>query len=174
VAEQAAVADLGPPATVARAFASELATMQARRTLLAFLITGPLVGVWWLLVFAPHPWPPSPDTLWAAVPILPLIGAGVATAVIILSTTGSLIRWLPEAGPRRALLAATGVAIGCLAGDLVVLSTLAARVFATDWHPALALAAAAIVASLIRIPFAGWAVLDCGRSLRRLRMHATP
>jgi hypothetical protein len=169
-AEQAAVAELGPPVTVARAFAPELAIHHARRTLLAFLISGPLVGMWWWRLVAPHPWPPSPQSLEAALPVLPLIGAAVVAAVLVLGTTGSLIRWLPEATPERALRAAIGVAIGCLVCDVVVLSTLAARVVAAAWHPPVALAGIAITASLLRLPFAWSAAVSCGSSLRRLRL----
>lgn len=169
-AEAAAVAELGAPVTVARAFAPELAVRHARRTLAAFLISGPLVGIWWWHLFAPHPWPPSPQSLWAALPILPLAGAAVATAVIVLGTTGSLIRWLPEATPERALRAATGVAIGCLICDVVVLSTLAARVAAEALHPPVGLAALAITASLLRLACASSALAGCRSSLRRLRL----
>jgi hypothetical protein len=170
VAEETAVAELGPPVTVARAFAPELAIRHARRTLVAFLISGPLVGIWWWRLFAPHRWPPSPRSLWAGLPILPLVGAAVATAVIVLGTTGSLIRWLPEATPERALRAATGVAIGCVICDVVVLSMLGARVAATAWHPPVALAALAIIASLLRLACASSALLGCRSSLRRLRL----
>jgi len=61
----------------------------------ALLIIGPLVGLWWLLLLAPRPWPPGPGVLWAASPDLPLVGVAVAAAVVILASTGSLIRWLP-------------------------------------------------------------------------------
>jgi hypothetical protein len=169
-AERAAVAALGPPATVARAFAPELAIRHARRTLLAFLISGPLVGIWWWRLLAPDPWPPSPASLWAALPILPVIGAAVAAAVMVLGTTGSLIRWLPEAGPGQALRTATGVAIGCLVCDVVVLATLTVRVLTAGWHPPVALAAIAIIASLVRVPVAWSAAVDCRRSLRRLQL----
>jgi hypothetical protein len=169
-AEQAAVAELGPPITLARAFAPELAIRHARRTLFAFLISGPLVGIWWLRLFAPAPWPPIPESLWAALPVLPLIAAAVVAAVLVLGTTGSLIRWLPEAAPERALRAATGVAIGCLTCDVVVLSMLAARVAAAAWHPPVVLAAIAVTGSLLRLPFAWSAAVSCGSSLRRLRL----
>ena len=135
LAARAAITELGSPTTVAEAFAPELATTQARHTLLAFLITGPLVGLWWLLLLAPQPWPPRPGVLWAAIPALPLIGVAIAAAVVILATTGSLIRWLPESTPQRALLGAAGVAIGCVLDDLTVLAILAARSLATTWQP---------------------------------------
>jgi hypothetical protein len=61
------------------------------------------------------------------------------------------------------------VAIGCLVCDVVVLSTLAARVAAAAWHPPVALAAIAVSASLLRLPVAWCAAVSCGSSLRRLR-----
>lgn len=39
----------------AEAFADELSTASARRMLGWFVITGPLVGMWWLLLLQPHP-----------------------------------------------------------------------------------------------------------------------
>jgi len=167
-AASAAVAKFGSPATVAAALAPELATIQARRTLFALLITGPLVGVWWLLLLVPQTWPFRPVTLLAAIPVLPLIAVAVAAAAIILATTGSLIRWLPESTPYRALLAASAVALGCVLGDLTVLATLFARSLTTTWQPTLALAVVAVTGSLIRIPFAWRALLRCRRTLRLL------
>lgn len=168
-AARTAVAEFGSPTTVAEALAPELATSQARRTLFAFLITGPLVGVWWWLLLASSPWPSHPGTLLAAIPVLPLIAVAVATAAVILATTGSLIRWLPESTPYRALLATAAVALGCLFGDLTVLATLAIRSLTTPWQPALALAVAAVTGSLIRIPFAWRALLRCRRTLKLLK-----
>lgn len=175
LAAQAAVADLGSPARIAEAFAPEFATIQARSTLLAFLITGPLVGVWWLLLLAPEPWPPRPGVVWAAIPALPLIGVAIAAAVVILATTGSLIRWLPESAPQRALLGTAGVAIGCVLGDLTVLVTLVARSLATTWQAPTALALVAVAGSLIRIPLACLAVIRCRHTSKRLsRIGRTP
>jgi hypothetical protein len=175
LAVRTALAELGSPTTVAEAFAPELATTQARHTLLAFLITGPLVGLWWLLLLAPQPWPPRPGVLWDAIPALPLVGGSIAAAVVILATTGSLIRWLPESTPQRALLGAAGVAIGCVLGDLSVLAVLAARSLTTTWQPPLALAAMAVAGSLIRIPLAWRALLRCRRTRKYLnRIGRTP
>lgn len=168
LAARAAVAELGPPSMVAEAFAPELATTQARRTLLALLITGPLVGLCWLLLLAPHSWPARPEALWAAIPALPLIGVAVAAAAVILASTGKLIRWLPESTPGRALLGTAGVALGCVLGDLTVLATLVARSLATTWQPPLALATVAVAASLIRIPLAWRAMLRCRHSMKYL------
>jgi hypothetical protein len=55
-AADAALGGFGTPAEVAAAFAGELAVAYARRTLAWFLVTGPLVGIWWLLLLQPQPW----------------------------------------------------------------------------------------------------------------------
>lgn len=139
------------------------------------MITGPLVGVWWLLLLAPEPWPPRPGILWAAIPALPLIGVAIAAAVVILATTGSLIRWLPESTPQRALLGTAGVAIGCVLGDLTVLATFAARSLATTWQPPLTLVVVAVAGSLIRIPLAWLAFIRCRHTSKHLnRIGGTP
>ena len=58
---------------VADAFAGELATAYARRTIALYVITGPLVGIWWLLLLRPDPWRAGLIALLAAIPVLPLI-----------------------------------------------------------------------------------------------------
>ena len=65
------------------------------------------------LVVAPAPSRPlahRPNRILAAIPVIPLIIVAIATAVGTLATTGRLMRWLPETGPRRAggTLATTG------------------------------------------------------------------
>ena len=169
LATKSALAELGDPTTVARAFAPELATIQARRVLFAFLITGPLVGGWWLVLLAPDIWPPSPQAWWAAIPVLPLVAVAIAAAVAILATTGSFIRWLPESNPLRALHVARGVGIGCLVVDLTVIGIFAARSSTTHWQPALPLLAGAFAASLIRITGTLLAIIRCGGTIGNLR-----
>lgn len=164
-AAQAAVDDLGSPTTVAAAFSGELATRLARRTLWTLLLTGPLVGIWWFLLFAPAPWSPQLGILIAAIPVLPLIAAAIGTAIIAIGTTGSLIRWLPEATPKRALSAAIAVALACILGDLTMLAILALRsaTGTAESFPA-ALAIIAITASAIRLPGSAWFIRRCLRA----------
>jgi hypothetical protein len=80
-AADAAIHGFGTPAEVAAAFAGELAIAYARRTLAWFVVTGPLVGIWWLLLLQPQPWHTGPAALLAAIPVLPLIGVAVAVTL---------------------------------------------------------------------------------------------
>ena len=117
-----AIAEFGAPPVVAQAFAGELATAYARRAVTWYIATGPLVGVWWLLLLKPHPWRTGVIALVSAIPVLPLIVVVIATAAGTIATTGRLIRWLPEASPRRALSAVTMVAALVLVSDLTVIA----------------------------------------------------
>jgi hypothetical protein len=145
-AELDAVAQFGTPRAVASAFADELTTAYARRTLAAYIATGPAVGVWWLLLLQPHPWRGGPIALLVAIPVLPLVAVAIATAAGTLAATGRLIRWLPEAHPRRALTAVSMTAALVLAVDAAVI------LICLRSGPALRpLVVLAITASLIRI-----------------------
>jgi hypothetical protein len=149
-AARAAVHRFGAPEVVAAAFAGELATVRARRTVWGFLGTGPLVGVWWLLTFVPRPWAAGPGTVWAAIPVLPVIVAAVLAAVAMLAATGPAARWVPAASPYRAVTMASGIAVACIGGDLAALGTLGSRLLADRPLPWV-LAGVAVTASLIRI-----------------------
>lgn len=147
-ADQAAatvITEFGSPDVVAAAFAGELATGYARRTLSTYVATGPLVGIWWLLLLRPDPWHAGLVALLTAIPVVPLIAAGLATAAGTLATTGRLMRWLPESGPGRALTATATVAGLTLAGDLLIIGVAAHAAALT--RP---LAVIATAASLIR------------------------
>jgi hypothetical protein len=161
-ATAAAIAQFGDPRAVAAAFGGELATAYARRTIAQYLVTGPLVGIWWLLVLLPHPWPSGLVALVAAIPVLPVIVPAVVMGAGTIATTGRLMRWLPETGPRRALAATTAVAALALIGDLILLATVG-----LSGVPLRSVAAVAVAASLARMA-ASAVVL---RQARRLR-HA--
>jgi hypothetical protein len=145
-AAQAAIAEFGTPDAVADAFAGELATAYARRTIALFILTGPLVGIWWLLLLQPHPWRTGLVALLVAIPVIPLLPLAIAAAAAALATTGRLIRWLPESSPRQALTATIAIAGAVLLADLTVLA-----VYAGSNISAQPLAALAITASLLRI-----------------------
>jgi len=145
-AAKAAIAEFGTPDAVAAAFGGELATAYARRTIAIFILTGPLVGIWWLLLLQPHPWRTGLIALLVAIPVIPLLPIAIATAATTLATTGRLMRWLPESTPRRALNATLAIAALVLLADLTVIA-----VYAGSNMPAQPLAALAITASLLRI-----------------------
>jgi hypothetical protein len=145
-AEKDAIAEFGTPHAVAHAFAGEMATAYARRTIAFYIITGPLVGIWWVLLRQPHPWRTGHIALLLAVPVLPLIVVAIATAATTLATTGSLIRWLPETGTRRAMVAATAIAGLVVASDITMIV-----IYAGSAIPPQPLAIMAVAASLIRI-----------------------
>jgi hypothetical protein len=169
---EAAVADEGPaaitrfgaPTAVASAFAAELSIAYARRALALYVATGPLVGIWWLLLLHPHPWQGGIVALVAAIPVIPLAAAGLATTATTFATTGRLMRWLPEAGPRQALTAVQAVAALAIASDLAIITA-----YLRSGAPMRSLAAVAIAASLIRIG-CGLATAHRAGALRR---HAT-
>jgi hypothetical protein len=146
----AAIAEFGDPATVARSFATELATASARRIIATFIATGPLVGIWWLLLLHPAPWRSGVLAALIAIPALPLIALAIATAAGTFATTGRLMRWLPETPASKALTAAMAIATLCLATDLTVLGVLSAHL-ATGWRQSVPLIAVAATASMLRI-----------------------
>jgi hypothetical protein len=145
-AAAAAITQFGSPCTVADAFAGELTTAYARRTIAWFIATGPLVGICWLLLLHPSPWRTGLIALVAAIPVIPLIIAAMATAGGTLATTGRLIRWLPETGPRDALAATIAVGMLCMIIDLTMISMI--MVSAAPPRPLMIIA---IAASLTRI-----------------------
>jgi hypothetical protein len=157
----AAIAEFGPPAVVAAAFARELLIESARRAGLALLGGGPVVGVLWVLA-APGTglaWPQRILATLAAVPGYPLVLALVVpAAVVTVAAAGRL-------GPRLRLpaVAAVQVAIiGCIAGDVLLLSTVL-HAAPTGWA-----ATAAAAASGVRLTAAALA----WRRVARLRAAA--
>lgn len=162
-----AIAQFGPPEAVAAAFAGELATGFARRTLITYVATGPLVGIWWLLLLRPDPWHTGLAALLAAIPVLPLVGVAVVTAAGTLATTGRLMRRLPEASPRRALVATLAVAGLTAAGDLLIIG-----VAARSGALAGPLAGLAVAAGLARLGYGGRTLTQAAALLRRLTRAA--
>ena len=80
------------------------------------------MGIWWLLLLHPNPWRTGLIAFLAAIPVIPLIIAAIATAGGTLATTGRLMRWLPETGPRRALAATIAIAMLCMIIDLTMIT----------------------------------------------------
>jgi hypothetical protein len=145
-AAAAAITQFGTPQAVADAFGGELTTAYARRTIAWFIATGPLVGIWWLLLLHPSPWRTGLIAFMAAIPVIPLIIATIATAGGTLATTGRLMRWLPETGPRRALAATIAIAMLCMIIDLAMITMI--MVSGAPTRPLMIIACAA---SLTRI-----------------------
>jgi hypothetical protein len=145
-AATAAIVQFGAPQAVADAFGGELATAYARHAIVWFIATGPLVGVWWLLLLDAVPWRSGPAALFAAIPVLPLIAVAIAAAAGTVATTGSLMRWLPETGPYRALTATIAIAALCLVGDLTMIT-----MFLASGVPTRPLATVALAVSFTRV-----------------------
>jgi hypothetical protein len=156
-AAAAAINQFGSPDAVADAFAGELTTAYARRTIASFIATGPLVGIWWLLLLHPSPWRTGLIALVAAIPVIPLIIAAIAAASGTLATTGRLMRWLPETGPRRALSATIIIAMLCVIIDLTMITVI--TVSGAPTRPLMIIACAAsltrIVCSITTVRHAG-------------------
>ena len=142
----AAIRQFGDPQAVADAFAGELATGYARRTIAWYIATGPLVGIWWLLLLQPHPWSDGLVALLAAIPVLPVVALVIATAAGTFATTGRLMRWLPEASPHKALAATAAISTLCVISDVTMIT-----IFAVSAVPVRPLAVLAVAGSLTRI-----------------------
>ena len=158
-----AIDEFGHPSAVAQAFDAEMAIADARRIIGAFIVTGPLVGIWWLLLLHPaRPWHTGAAALLAAIPVIPLIPVGVVAAAATFAATGRLIRWLPEARPQTALAAAAAIAALVLACDITIL--------AVGWGQVAGqrLGLVAATASLIRIAGTFIALRRCARWRHRL------
>ena len=167
-AATAAISEFGDPTTIAGSFADELTTASARRTIAAFILTGPLVGIWWLLLLHPAPWRSGVLAALIAIPALPLIPVAIATAAGTFATTGRLMRWLPETTATRALTAATAIAAICVAADLTVLGVLTAHLATGRQYP-VPLIAVAATASIVRIAAATAAIRSTRSRRNRLR-----
>jgi hypothetical protein len=153
-AAAAAIARFGTPELVADGFAGELAISYARRAIGWFLATGPLVGAWWLMLLNPEPWRTGVAGLVTAIPVVPLIAVAIVMAGGTVVTTGGLMRWVPETGPHRALVAASAIALLCIIGDATMITVFLVH---GGMHggvhggPAGLLGAAAVTASVTRI-----------------------
>lgn len=161
-AVDAAIAQFGTPQAVAAGFAGELTTASARLTIAWYIATGPLVGIWWLLLLQPHPWRVGVLGLLAAIPILPLIAVAIAAAAGTFATTGRLIRWLPEASPERAASVAIAIAALAVVGDLAVIT-----LYLQSDASLRPLAFLAIGSSLVRIGCSVIALFHASRMRRR-------
>ncbi|MFC4951004.1 permease prefix domain 1-containing protein [Pseudonocardia sp. GCM10023141] len=161
-AVRAALAEFGAPSVMASGFVGELAGSRARRTVAAYLGSGPLVGMLWLLTLAPAGWwRHGPAALWGAIPPAPVIGLACVVGVLVLAGTGRGSRWLPLP-PGQIVAGALIVVVVAVLGDLFML----ARVAAAGPVASTTIAVLAVTASIIRLGFSIPVVAGCLR-LRR-------
>ncbi|HEV7182864.1 MAG TPA: hypothetical protein VGN33_00085 [Leifsonia sp.] len=172
-ASEAAIEEFGPARVTAHAFAGELGTARARRIVLAFLVTGPLVGIWWLFLLFPQPWRFDPQSLWRTVPVLPLVVVGIGAGLAVIAMTGHLTRWVPMAEPEVALSIAAALTMICALGDVIVLTILAANITTGHLTAPVALASIAAAASTARLALASVACYRCLRARVQLRRVQT-
>jgi len=163
-AQVAAVAQFGNPQEVAEAFGGELATTYARRAVATYIATGPLVGIWWLLLLQPDLWRTGPIATIAAIPVLPLIAIAIAVAGGTLATTGRLMRWLPETSPRGAAAATIAVAGVSVVADLTMIGLIAASATTSAL-----LAIVAVASSVTRIACSAAVLHQATRMIRSRR-----
>jgi HAAS domain-containing protein len=167
-ATAAAIAEFGDPRMVAKAFAPELAAVQARRVAIGLLITGPLVGSAWIAAVAFNALPPWRYELTGPWLALPLAGLALTVACPALGltvvATGRLGRRLDGGFARRPALPPTAAAVAGLAAvlaDLTLLAIAGGQALAAPrlqiWAPVIVAASA----SLIRITLAGRAARRC-------------
>jgi hypothetical protein len=166
-AARAAVDEFGEPAAIATAFAAELAARQARRTAVALIGTGPLVGLLWGAAMASshllaHPAQPGPPWTWPQLPVAlrmvcallaAVLVVGVPAGLFAVAATGRVSRWLPRPA-RHARLAPTAAAtlgVAALAADVIVLTTVSTMAIVTPGRLVWAPAIVAALASLTRL-----------------------
>lgn len=162
-AARAAVAEFGDPDTVAASFRGELTARAARRTGLALLVSGPLVGLAWLGAIVPPLWPPRPVDLLGAHPLFVVaLAVAVPAALLAVAATGPLGRRLPGHRPPAVLAAAA--AIACAVGDGLLLVGLLGAALAAPVVPGWPVGALATALSLARLGLAAVAAHRCLRA----------
>jgi hypothetical protein len=149
-AARAAVADFGEAPALACALSAELAGSTAHRVGLGLLLTGPLVGLAWLVAFVHGggDWAAEVVRVLSWVPAYPLLLASVVPTAVLATVagTGRATRWLPLQ-PRQAATAAAFAAAGCSALDAALLTHTAVAALTGTTLPPLAVAAAALSAA---------------------------
>jgi hypothetical protein len=166
-AVQAAIDEFGDPARVADGFRTEIAAGIARRSAVAMLVTGPLVGVLWIVtaiasrVAPQHQWADLSPGLQVGLPMV-AIAAGITAggALFGIAATGRLTRWLP-ALPRRAPAAAAVAGFGAVGADALGLALLGVQLATAAGTLSPWPAAAAAAASIVRLMFARHAARRC-------------
>jgi hypothetical protein len=169
-AVSAALHEFGSPAALASGFAGELAVVRARRTTLAYLTTGPLIGLSWLAVIvSTRWWQRDPITLLHAIPVLPLIAVAAITGILVLAATGPIGNRL-RAPERHGLTGALVIIAAASLADVIMLAT-AAHLVQTAAQTVIAVA---ITASTARLTAGTTAMTHCLRSHRTLTSARQP
>jgi len=167
-AVQAAIDEFGDPARVADGFRAEIAASLARRCAVAVLVTGPLVGMLWIITAVAshvppqhHQWADLSPGLQVGVPLI-AIAAGVTAcgALFGIAATGRLTRWLP-ALLRRAPAAAAVAGFGAVGADALGLALLGVQLATAAGKLSPWPAAAAAAASIVRLMLARRAARRC-------------
>jgi hypothetical protein len=168
VAARIAVAEFGDARSLAAGFASELAAAAAHRIGLGLVVSGPVVGTVWVAAYAARSglgWWEQLAALRSALPVYALILAVTVPAAVLAAVAGSgRLSCSVPVGMRGAAGAALVAAVGCVAGDAALLTSLA--VSAGSGWTALAWAGGAV--SAMRLSGAAVA----GRRCARLRAAA--
>jgi hypothetical protein len=170
-AARVAIGEFGDPRLVADGFGPELAARIARRTALALVTTGPMVGALWAAAAAashigirealPWQWANSPPVSPVAFPLAAAaLAVTVWAALLTVAATGRLTRWLP-ARPRLAPTTAAVAGLGTAAADLIIFALLASQLAAAPRTLAPIPIAVAATASLIRLTMARRSARRC-------------
>jgi hypothetical protein len=162
-AATAAIEEFGSPRALAAQFATELAGVTAHRVGLALICTGPVVGLVWLAAFIARGgglgWRGELTAMLSTIPTYAIVLALVVPAALVATAgAGTASRRLPV-GPRLAAAAASFAAVGCMVGDVtlitgLIVSTL--RGVDESW-----LAAVAVLFSSVRLTLAVLAARRC-------------
>jgi hypothetical protein len=162
-AARTAMAAFGDSRTVAAAFTRQLGPRAAHRLGAGLVLTGPLVGLTWVVSYATagQDWSSQILDVLSAMPQYPLILAVTVPAAMIATTGAGWAARHLDVPPRVVTGAAIVAAVGCVAGDLslLVAAMLSHNLTATS------LTALAMAASVVRLSAAGWA----GRRIALLR-----
>jgi hypothetical protein len=166
-AARAAVAEFGDPRTVAAAFNRQLGVRAAHRLGAGLVLSGPLVGLTWVAAYARAglDWPSRIVHVFSAMPLYPLIlVVTVPAAMVAFAGSGPAARHL-SVPPRVATGAAIVAVMGCVAGDLSLISAAVLGRELVAVGPA-SLLAVAMAASVGRLSAVAWV----GRRIARLRV----
>jgi hypothetical protein len=164
VAARLAVGEFGDARSLASGFAGELAGVAAHRIGLGLVVSGPVVGMVWVAAYAARSrlgWWDQLAALRLALPVYALILAVTVPAAMLAAVAGSgrLSGWLPVRMRGAAAGAALVAAVGCVAGDAALLTSLAVSA-GSGWT---ALAWGGGAASALRLSGAAAAARRCAR-----------